>query len=120
MDSMAESKETLNLKTALIKEPSDLVPIRILDLSALSCALGQRFTIEKEIGRGGMGVVYLALDNQLKRHVAIKTIFSQTNIPKKSIDRFRFEALIAASLKNPNIIQVYEIIEFQNQPIYIM
>ncbi|MBN2143392.1 MAG: serine/threonine protein kinase [Candidatus Aureabacteria bacterium] len=119
-ETLPSSMNIMTGETLTVKPCSDTVSFLVLDRETLSRALGERFTLEREIGKGGMGVVYLARDNQLKRPVAVKTIISDKNSPKESVERFRFEAVIAASLRHPNIIQVYETIEFQNQPVYIM
>jgi len=69
------------------------------------------FEIEKIIGRGGMGVVYLAHDTKLKRSVAIKSMPAQLKDDSTAQTRFRREAELLASLNHPNIAVIYEIIE---------
>ncbi|MFH1226517.1 MAG: tetratricopeptide repeat protein [Planctomycetota bacterium] len=64
-----------------------------------------KYTIEKKLGQGGMGAVYLALDPALNRRVALKIITS--NDPEL-LERFQREASAVAKLKHSNIIQVYE------------
>ncbi len=66
------------------------------------------FEIVKVIGRGGMGVVYLANDTKLGRSVAIKSMSADLAIAKT---RFRREATLLASLNHPNIAVIHEIIE---------
>ena len=66
------------------------------------------FEIVKEIGRGGMGVVYLAHDTKLGRSVAIKSMSADLAVAKT---RFRREATLLASLNHPNIAVIHEIIE---------
>ncbi|MHC4144264.1 MAG: protein kinase domain-containing protein [Planctomycetota bacterium] len=66
------------------------------------------FEIVKVIGRGGMGVVYLANDTKLGRSVAIKSMPADLAIAKT---RFRREATLLASLNHPNIAVIHEIIE---------
>jgi serine/threonine protein kinase/tetratricopeptide (TPR) repeat protein len=66
------------------------------------------FEIVKVIGRGGMGVVYLARDTKLGRSVAIKSMSADLAIAKT---RFRREATLLASLNHPNIAVIHEIIE---------
>jgi serine/threonine protein kinase len=73
--------------------------------------VGQRiggFEIVEIIGRGGMGVVYLARDTKLGRSVAIKSMSADLPIAKT---RFRREATLLASLNHPNIDVIHEIIE---------
>ena len=69
------------------------------------------FEIVKIIGRGGMGVVYLARDTKLKRSVAIKSMPPKLTGDSNSRTRFRREAEILASLNHPNIAVIHEIIE---------
>ncbi len=65
------------------------------------------FRVIREIGRGGMGVVYLAEDTVLKRLVALKTV-SATSDPGGEVgERFRREAQAAARLRHPGIVPVY-------------
>ena len=78
------------------------------------CGPGTRigqFCIKEEIGRGGMGVVYLALDTNLDRQVAIKSIPPMLTDNAKVKSRFRREAKLLASLDHPDIATIYEFIE---------
>jgi len=69
------------------------------------------FEIVEMIGRGGMGIVYLARDTKLKRSVAIKSIPAKLTADSTSRTRFKREAEILASLNHPNIAVIHEIIE---------
>jgi len=69
------------------------------------------FEITEIIGRGGMGVVYLARDTKLKRSVAIKGMPSKLTADLTARTRFRREAELLASLNHPNIAVIHEIIE---------
>jgi serine/threonine protein kinase/tetratricopeptide (TPR) repeat protein len=66
------------------------------------------YIIEEQIGRGGMGVVYRAHDEQLDRDVAIKVLPSRTLADEAARKRFRQEALSLARLNHPNIATVHE------------
>lgn len=65
------------------------------------------FQIIREIGRGGMGVVYEAIQESLGRHVALKLLPWQSMVDHRQIKRFQREAKIAASLHHSNIVPVY-------------
>ncbi|MCA1829776.1 MAG: serine/threonine protein kinase, partial [Myxococcales bacterium] len=67
-----------------------------------------RYSIEAEIGRGGMGRVYAAVDSKLGRRVAIKVLAPGAH-GDEQLRRFEMEARAAASLQQPNIIDVYDI-----------
>ncbi|UCG59902.1 MAG: protein kinase [Phycisphaerales bacterium] len=69
------------------------------------------FEIMEMIGRGGMGVVYLARDTKLKRSVAIKSMPVELQADSTSRTRFRREAEVLASLNHPNIAAIHDIIE---------
>jgi serine/threonine protein kinase/Tol biopolymer transport system component len=69
------------------------------------------FEIVSIIGRGGMGVVYLAKDTKLKRSVAIKSIPAAVADNSTTRTRFKREAELLASLNHPNIAVIYEIVE---------
>ena len=73
------------------------------------------FTIERELGKGGMGVVYLARDNELNRPVALKFLGLESSIDQISMERFQREAQAAAALNHPNIVTIYEFGESDGQ-----
>ncbi len=73
---------------------------------------GQRlgkYEIISEIGRGGMAVVYKALDPLLQRHVALKVLSPRLSSEEQVIRRFELEARIAANLKHANIVTIYDV-----------
>ncbi len=70
-----------------------------------------QFRIESELGRGGMGVVYLAHDTKLDRPVAIKNLPPEMVANPDVRSRFSREARILASLNHPNIATIYEELE---------
>jgi len=69
------------------------------------------YQLESRLGRGGMGEVFLAWDDRLKRRVAIKRIRHDSEVTPQHRERFRREAQAAASLSHPSIVQVYDIAE---------
>jgi serine/threonine protein kinase len=78
------------------------------------------YTILDELGRGGMGVVYKAQDNRLKRLVALKIILAGTHASENDRRRFQTEAEAVARLQHPNIVQVYEVGEANGTPFMAM
>jgi serine/threonine-protein kinase len=69
------------------------------------------YEILREIGRGGMGVVYLARDSRLDRQVAIKGLPEEMAGDEERLARFRREAKLLASLSHPNIATVHSLEE---------
>ncbi len=80
---------------------SEAPPLRPADVAG--------YVIERELGRGGMGVVYLARHVQLNRHVALKMILAGAHAGPQERERFHIEAQAAAQLQHPNIVQIYEV-----------
>lgn len=71
--------------------------------------LGDRYEITGELGRGGVGHVCLALDRELGREVAVKTLLHPESVTRAQIERFIQEARITAQLEHPTVVPVYEI-----------
>ena len=69
------------------------------------------YKILEKLGRGGMGEVYLAFDEKLRRRVAIKTIRASYRFDRQSLRRFKREARILSRLDHPNICRAYDYIE---------
>jgi hypothetical protein len=78
------------------------------------------FRIIREVGRGGMGVVYEAEQESLGRRVAIKVMRRTALLGEKDIRRFERESRVAAGLHHPNIVQVYGVGEEGAYLYYVM
>ena len=86
----------------------------------LADALGDAYTIEGEIGRGGMGVVYRARDERLQRRVAIKVLPPELAFQQDIRQRFTREAQTAARLSHPHIVPIHSVGEGQNLVYFVM
>ena len=85
----------------------------------LAAALAGRYTVEREIGRGGMSVVFLAYDLRLERRVAIKVLRPELSAALGP-DRFLREIKVAASLKHPYILKLHDYGEAAGLLFYVM
>ena len=77
-----------------------------------------KFELFEEIGRGGFGIVYRANDTTLDRIVALKILHQQYLSDQKFIESFKREARLMAKVSHPNVVQIYEVGDLDDQ-IYI-
>jgi serine/threonine-protein kinase len=94
-------------------------PVDPLFLS-FQLALAGRYSIDREIGRGGMGVVYLAREVHLDRPVAIKLLPPDRSVDPDLRERFLREARLAAKLSHPNIIPIHAVDEAGDFVYFVM
>ncbi|HYL22036.1 MAG TPA: serine/threonine-protein kinase [Gemmatimonadales bacterium] len=80
-------------------------------LQALQQALAGRYVLERPLGRGGMGLVYLAHEVRLERRVAIKLLPPDKAAQPAARERFLREARTAARLSHPNIVPIFTVHE---------
>jgi serine/threonine-protein kinase len=86
----------------------------------LQAALAGEYSLQRELGRGGMGIVYLARDVQLDRDVAIKVLPSHLARVAESRERFLREARTAAGLSHPHIVPIHRVGEAGGFVFFVM
>ena len=70
--------------------------------------LSNRYEVLSKIGAGGMADVYKASDRKLNRYVAVKILRHEFSSDESFITRFQQEAMAAASIQNPYVVNVYD------------
>jgi serine/threonine protein kinase len=91
-----------------------------LDKPLIPVPLIAAFKMIRLLGRGGMGSVYLAEDNTLKRPVAIKIISKELTQDSRGRNRFLREGRAMATVDHPHIVHFYSVGEFSGQPYIVM
>src|SRR5919199_293104 len=82
--------------------------------------LSGSYALDREVGRGGMGIVYCAKDKRLKRTVAIKLLPPELSFRSEIRTRFLREAETAAQLNHPNIVPIYSVDEREGLVFFVM
>lgn len=90
------------------------------DFLALQDALAGQWSLERELGRGGMATVYLARDVSLDRPVAIKVLATEHAADPAMRARFEREAITSAGLSHPHIVPTYAVAEAAGRPYLVM
>jgi serine/threonine protein kinase len=101
-------------------DPSQPNSEQASELTSNTRALAPDFKVLGELGRGGMGIVYLAIDVNLDREVAVKVLPAHLTEPSGVRDRFLREARTAAKLSHPNIVPVYRADEKDGVVFFVM
>ena len=83
-------------------------------------ALAGRYVLERRLGRGGMGIVYLARELRLDRRVAIKLLPPERASQAAARDRFLREARTAAQLSHPGIVPIFAVDEIRDFVFFVM
>ena len=79
-----------------------------------------KYRLKSRLGKGGMGVVYLATDSRLKRDVALKILPKSLATDAIAVKRFLREARVAAQLSHPNIVTIHDVDQFNGQCFLVM
>lgn len=82
--------------------------------------LAGKYVVQSEIAKGGMGVIYKALDRTLNRVVAIKQVHAHLSCDSSFVERFRREARAMARLQHDNIVTIYAVEEDRGTPLLVM
>src|SRR5687768_2137719 len=98
-------------------QPTPVIPSEYSDVAA---ALAGQYSLERELGRGGMGVVFLARDLRLDRPVAIKMLLPHIANDEQVRERFLREARTAASLTHPNVVPIHRADEVAGRVFFVM
>ncbi|MEW5910905.1 MAG: serine/threonine-protein kinase, partial [Thermodesulfobacteriota bacterium] len=104
---VTDSRETIS-SVPPSQEPKILTADKDVPLLEIGQLWGWKYKILQEIGRGGMGIVYMAQDVILHRMVAIKVLLGGPRGAKEDKARFQREARMAARLSHQNIVAVYD------------
>ncbi|QEL16100.1 serine/threonine-protein kinase [Limnoglobus roseus] len=114
-----ETKDAKDAVAANVKPESDMPafgpPKKPTELGVLG-----RYRILKELGRGGMGGIYLGYEERLRRRVALKVMLPKFAQNEAAKTRFNREALAAAQLKHDNIVTIYDADEWNGIPFIAM
>ena len=94
-------------------------PVQSPLVDQLATALGSAYTIERELEGGGMSRVFVAFDDTLQRHVAVK-VLPEHMAAAVSVDRFRREILLSAGLQHPHIVGVLSAGIADGLPYFVM
>jgi serine/threonine protein kinase len=92
-----------NTSTIVDQIPEDTL------LDRLRRVLAGDFEVEHELARGGMGIVFRAIDEQAKRLVALKVLSPELGLTPRAAERFKREGRMVAELEHPNIVPVYRV-----------
>ena len=116
---MSSKRECPSCRTAYIGEDKLFCPkdgTRLMDPTPrnpvedplVGRVIAGRFVLERRLGKGGMGVVYLANHNVLKRMFAVKLLRREFVSNERALARFFREARVASSVDHPNIVSIYD------------
>ncbi|MGE3776906.1 MAG: serine/threonine-protein kinase, partial [Pirellulaceae bacterium] len=121
-DSLVEEFQQAVAADAALRELLDgtVTAQPLADVERTPPRLPGDYTIERELGQGGMGVVYLARQKSLQRDIAIKVLRPAHQKFRNLVDRFLHEAQHLAKLRHPHIVAIHEIGDAEGEPYFTM
>ena len=101
--------------------PFDLYATGTIDLQAAASTkvAGGRYSLRRMLGRGGMGIVWLARDERLQSEVALKFLPPQIRCDPIALDDLRRETARSQKLTHPNIVRIHDLYEAPNEDPFI-
>ncbi|MEJ2190123.1 MAG: protein kinase [Acidobacteriota bacterium] len=108
-----------NFESETVDLAGSTISVEVLPTCAVGDVLSNRYRLDEEIGRGGMGVVFRAWDVELERRVAVKILAALLRVGDARERLFR-EARAAAALSHPRVVAVYDVGEHHNMPYFVM
>ena len=107
-DQIEKSLSSGRIVTSLSEAGNSQMPTTFMSVAA---ALEGRYQILKELGRGGMGIVFQAYDKQLNEQVAIKILSPMLSNNSEALERMKREVSAARRITHPNVIRIHDISE---------
>ncbi len=86
----------------------------------LGVTLDGKYYVQRVLGRGSMGIVYLGVDEALERDVAIKVLLPKYAADKRVAHRFKLEAVAMAAVRAENVVQIFSYGEYEAHPYFVM
>jgi WD40 repeat protein/tRNA A-37 threonylcarbamoyl transferase component Bud32 len=123
INSIKESCDLVKQKYQISFKNKDNTTTTIINIQGEndnSGILGEKYKLIREIGRGGMGIVYEGISNESNKRVAIKKMKEELSTRKRDKNRFLREARISAKLNHQNIVAIYDIVEDDKGKIYLI
>ena len=119
--SKAEEHPNMDGHTSATKRDLDVPSLALSDYSFLNFQSSYGvYRVESLVGKGGMGQVFKAKDEQLDRYVAVKVLASKLSSSPEFVERFRREAKVLASINHPGIASIYSFSEQKGEHYFAM
>jgi eukaryotic-like serine/threonine-protein kinase len=104
----------------MITVPESMARMAVAELAAGVSLGGGRYRLRQMLGTGGMASVWLGDDSRLRRPVAIKVMADSLALDANYVSRFEREALVAARLSHPNLVNVFDFSASESRPYLVM